>query len=252
MTNNLPPIPDNDNTGEETAPNRATRGMPRQQPQRTPPPQQAVPRQPRQPTNYNIERVRRQRQQEQGVLYFPLWSLGLMLLVVMILAFVIVFLVVALGGTNTSIPEQDAVIRIVTQEASNTPDIPDPNEAVLATPTLPDGLVVVLPEETPVNLNLDGPALPTIAFTNTPIPLSVGVQVSVANVGDQELNVRDVPGVTGSQVLFRAVEGTEFSIVDGPQQADGFTWWQIQDPTTAQRGWAVANYLNVVQAGTGQ
>ena len=243
MTNNLPPQPDNNQPDRRHG----------RQPQRTPPPQQAVPRQHRQPTNYNIERVRqqRQRQQEQGVLYFPLWSLGLMLLIVMVLAFAIVFLVVALGG-STSVPEQDAVIRIVTQEATNTPDIPDPNEAVLATPTLPQGLQVVLPAETPVNLNLDGPALPTIAFTNTPIPLSVGIRVVVANVGDQELNVRTVPGVTESQVIFRVPEGTEFSIVDGPQQADGFTWWQIQDQTTAQRGWAVANYLNVVQAGTGQ
>lgn len=243
MTNNLPPTPDNQQ------PDRGQRRAPNRQPQPTPPPQQSVPRQ---PSNYNIERVRRQRQQqEQGVLYFPLWSLGLMLLVVMVLAFAIVFLVIALGG-KSSVPEQDAVIRIVTQSASNTPDIPDPDEVVLATPTLPSGVQVVLPEETPVNLNLDGPALPTIAFTNTPIPLSVGVQVIVANVGDQELNVRNVAGVTGSEVLFRSAEGTEFSVVDGPQQADGFTWWQIQDPATALRGWAVANYLQVVQAETGQ
>ncbi len=249
MTNNLPSLPDDNSQFDETVQNQSQRRVPTQQPSRTPPPQQAVQRQ---PTNYDIQRVRqqRQRQQQEGVLYFPLWSLGLMLFIVMILAFGIVFLIVVLGG-NSSVPQQDAVIRIVTQSASNTPDIPDPNEAVLATPTLPTELIV-LPEQTPVNLNLDGPVLPTIAITNTPIPLSVGVRVSVINVGDQELNVRNVPGVNGSQVLFRVPQGTEFSIIDGPQQADGFTWWQIQDATTAQRGWAVANYLDVVQAGTGQ
>ncbi len=78
------------------------------------------------------------------------------------------------------------------------------------------------------------------------------MRVVVANVGDQELNVRDVAGVTTSEVLFRSAEGTEFSIIDGPQQADGFTWWRIQDPITQQLGWAVANYLQVFEAGAGQ
>jgi hypothetical protein len=75
--------------------------------------------------------------------------------------------------------------------------------------------------------------------------------VVVVEVGDQELNVRNIPGVTESQIIFRSPEGTEFSIVDGPQQADGFTWWQIQDLTSAQRGWAVANYLSVISAEAG-
>lgn len=264
MTNQLPPLPDDNSQFDETVPHEAQPTQPIQpttQPTQPIEPTRQVSRQAhqrsqqRQPTNYNMERVRRQRQQrqakQQGMLYFPLWSLGLMLLLVMIIAFAIVFAVMALGG-NSSVPEQEPVVRIVTQQASNTPNIPDPDEVILATPTLPEGLQVILPEQTPVNLALDGPVLPTIAFTTTPLPLSVGVRVVVANVGDQELNVRDVPGVTTSQILFRSDEGTEFSVVQGPQQADGFTWWQIQDPTTGQSGWAVANYLSVIQAGTGQ
>jgi len=45
-------------------------------------------------------------------------------------------------------------------------------------------------------------------------------------------------------VEFRAEEGTEFIVVDGPRQADGLTWWQIQAPDNpAQTGWAASNYL---------
>ena len=254
MTNQLPPIPDDDSHIDETV----QRPRQRRAPNRQPNPRQSgqhVNAPSRQPTNYNIQRVRRQRQeqraQRENALYFPLWSLGLMLLVVLILAFGIVFLVITLGGNAPADP-LDPELSIITAEASFTPDIPDPNEIVLATPTIPEGVQVILPAQTPINQALEGPLLPTISFTNTSIPLSVGERVVVANVGDQELNVRNVPGVTTSEVLFRSVEGTEFSIIEGPQQADGFTWWRIQDSSTQQSGWAVANYLEVYSVGAGQ
>lgn len=248
MTNQLPPLPEDDSHWEETVQANPKRPEPRRR-------QPQVQRPARQPTNHHIERVSRQRQQRRAqrdsVFYFPLWSLGLMLLVVLVVAFGVVFLVITLGGNGNS-TEADPLIRIVTSEATFTPNIPDPNEVVLATSTIPTGIEVILPAQTPVNQSLDGPLLPTVAFTETPRPLSVGERVVVYNVGDQELNVRNVAGVTTSEILFRSPEGTEFTIVDGPQQADGFTWWQIQDATTAQRGWAVANYLIIAEAGTGQ
>ena len=254
MTNQLPPIPDDDSHWDETVQNQPQRRAPNRQP----PPTQGQPpvqRPPRQGT-HNVQRVSRQRQQrraqKENLLYFPLWSLGLMLLVVLVVAFAIVFGIVALGG-NQAPTDAEPELRVITAVATSTPFIPDPNEVVLATPTIPADLSsVILPAQTPDNLALDGPALPTVAFTNTPMPLSVGVRVIVANVGDQELNVRNIAGVTSSEILFRSPEGTEFSIVDGPQQADGFTWWRIQDPITQNSGWAVANYLQVLDAGTGQ
>ena len=44
-------------------------------------------------------------------------------------------------------------------------------------------------------------------------------------------------------MLFRAPKGTQFDIIGGPQEADGFTWWQVNDPLFQVQGWAVANYL---------
>ncbi len=111
---------------------------------------------------------------------------------------------------------------------------------------------VILAAETPDRLGLAGPPVPTVIITNTPVPLTVGVRAAVANVGRDELNVRNIPSVRESQVLFRAAEGTVFAIIGGPQQADGYTWWQLYDPAFEVRGWAVANYLQSVEEGRGE
>lgn len=87
---------------------------------------------------------------------------------------------------------------------------------------------------------------------NAPTSLAVGMPVRVAYVGEQELNIRSLPGIAGSQILFRAADGSAFHIIGGPQPADGFTWWQIQDPASQLGGWAVANYLQAYQTETGQ
>lgn len=97
-----------------------------------------------------------------------------------------------------------------------------------------------------------GIVLLAVSSANAPTSLSVGAQVKVANVGEQELNIRHRPGVAGSQVLFRAAEGSTFNILGGPQQADGLTWWHIQDPFSQLDGWAAANYLQAYQVETGQ
>jgi hypothetical protein len=37
-------------------------------------------------------------------------------------------------------------------------------------------------------------------------------------------------------------------VEDGPKDVDGFTWWYLVGPYDAsRRGWAVSNYLSVVQ-----
>ena len=87
---------------------------------------------------------------------------------------------------------------------------------------------------------------------NAPTSLEVGMPVRVAYVGEQELNIRSLPGIAGSQILFRAADGSAFHIIGGPQPADGFTWWRIQDPASQLGGWAVANYLQAYQTETGQ
>jgi len=68
----------------------------------------------------------------------------------------------------------------------------------------------------------------------------------VIDVGDQQLNVRDLPGVMTSTVIFRSPEGSRFTVLEGPNLVDGLTWWRIQDVADPARvGWAASNYLEV-------
>lgn len=110
---------------------------------------------------------------------------------------------------------------------------------------------VILPPETPAKLYLAGPAVPTVIITNTPVPLAIGQRAAVHNVGNDELNIRNIPSLRESQILFRAPAGTVFEIIGGPQEADGFTWWQLNDQQFQVQGWAVAIYLQSVDQDTG-
>lgn len=96
-----------------------------------------------------------------------------------------------------------------------------------------------------------GIALLAAFRAHAPGPLAVGMSVRVDNVGEQELNIRSRPGIADSPILFRATAGTAFQIIGGPRPADGFVWWQIQDPLLHLKGWAAENYLQRQPAETG-
>lgn len=219
-----------------------------------PPPrvQQAAPVRERRPGPH-VERITkrgRARARRESGFYLPLWSLGLMLLGVVVVAAGIVIAVLNLGGREA--PEADPIVVIITAPPTERPaEFP----AAPATPTIPpevDPNVQGIPDvPTPtVALALSGPTLAPVVFSPTPRVLGVGERVIVQDVAPDQLNVRDNPGVTDSSVVFRASEDTAFVIVDGPQQADGLTWWQVQDPNNNTRiGWAASNYLVLAPEG---
>jgi uncharacterized protein YgiM (DUF1202 family) len=92
---------------------------------------------------------------------------------------------------------------------------------------------------------LAGPTLPPVVLSPTPDTVAVGKTV-VSTADESELNVRSGPGIQ-NDVVFRAPKGQTFKVIDGPQQADGFTWWKVQSTADGKEGWAVAVYLNVAQ-----
>jgi hypothetical protein len=90
---------------------------------------------------------------------------------------------------------------------------------------------------------------PTIANQGSPTGgvLIVGAYVQITDTGGDGLRLRADPGLAGT-VRFLAIDGEVFQILDGPQDADGYTWWFLQAPyDTNVQGWAVADYLVVVQ-----
>lgn len=175
-------------------------------------------------------------------LYLPWWSLALMLVAVLGVSFLVVLLIVALGGSDRT-ATREPVIRIITAVPT------DPAAAPLSVsgetaPPLPAGSG----QSAPAALALQGPTLPPVIFTATPQPVTVGLLVVVDGVGADELNVRDRAGVLGTAIQFRVRDGSVFQVVEGPQQADGFTWWRVQDTADpARTGWVVANYLKVIE-----
>lgn len=245
-----PEMPDDDGDLDETRAYSATRGMTPtyQQPSTPTPPQVRRVRPPRpaqqavpQPQPRTGKRGSARARRDSG-LYLPLWSIALMLFVVIAIAGVLALLAFSLGG-NT--PEQKAPIVIVSSPIPT--ERPASFPAVPSSPTIPPDVDPGLGGDAGIiqgPLSLSGPTLVPVEISPTPKPLTVGDQVTVIDVGADKLNIRDVAGVTGSEVVFRADEGTLFTVIGGPVQADGLTWWQVQDPTAPSlSGWAASNYL---------
>ena len=174
-------------------------------------------------------------------LYFSLRSLALLLFLVLLISALTLALVFALRREPAP-AELAPVVEVMEEQTS---DERGTDEAE-PTATAPPAVEVILAAETPENMVLEGPAIPTVIITNTPIPLRVGAQAEVFGVGSDKLNIRNRPSLSESQVLFRESEGKLFEVVGGPQEADGFTWWRVRDRQFQVEGWAVANYLRTV------
>lgn len=65
----------------------------------------------------------------------------------------------------------------------------------------------------------------------------VNERVRVTMPGDLQLTIRSLPG-TDAPVLIRVDSGTEFSVVDGPRNANGYTWFRIRSDDGNIAGWA--------------
>jgi len=100
---------------------------------------------------------------------------------------------------------------------------------------------VQLQEVTPTPL----PATPTpppeatATFTATPQPgtaLSAGQPARIAAPGG--LNMRQTPG-TGGAIVTYVSGGQVVDVIAGPTDADGYTWWQVDD-RGGNQGWLAA------------
>lgn len=65
-------------------------------------------------------------------------------------------------------------------------------------------------------------------------PPRVGDRVQVTT---DQLTIRVVPGTDGA-IVARARDGQQFTVLAGPQSADGYTWYQIRSDDGAVEGWA--------------
>ena len=87
------------------------------------------------------------------------------------------------------------------------------------------------------------------AGTSTPIgQIGIGAYVQITGTEGAGLRIRREPGQSGD-TAFLGEESEIFVVKDGPQQADGYTWWYLVTPFDENRaGWAAADYLAGVPA----
>ncbi|MFQ3630212.1 SH3 domain-containing protein [Roseiflexus sp.] len=71
-------------------------------------------------------------------------------------------------------------------------------------------------------------------------PLQPGDRVQVSGTGGVALRIRIAPSAA-SRVVARLPEGSGLEIIDGPEQADGRTWWKVRG--AFGEGWCAADYL---------
>jgi hypothetical protein len=85
---------------------------------------------------------------------------------------------------------------------------------------------------------------PTIAVpTPAPGTIGVGAMVEVSGTGGEGVHLRDVPSTSGKSLAV-AGEREIFTVIEGPRQGSGYTWWLLQGVYDKTRqGWAVENYI---------
>ncbi|UCE00178.1 MAG: hypothetical protein JSV42_05510 [Chloroflexota bacterium] len=110
-----------------------------------------------------------------------------------------------------------------------------------------------------IALNTSTPIIPTASpgiteipsETNIPPPppgdIAIGAYVKVTGTGGDGLRLRVGPGLE-REVRLLGGEDEVFLIQDGPQLLDSYTWWYLVGPFDETRhGWAVANFLQLIQ-----
>lgn len=121
---------------------------------------------------------------------------------------------------------------------------PDPGQST--------AVMNMIPAAIPTASGQESPASPSLTQTAPPSPppgvITVGAYVQITGTAGAGLRFREQPGL-GAPVLLLGAEAEVFRVEEGPQEVDGYVWWYLIGPyDPARRGWAVANYLEVVQS----
>ena len=128
-------------------------------------------------------------------------------------------------------------VKIMRTQSTATP-VPDPEEDA-ATPTLEVMATPVPPTATPAPEATDTPVPPEPE--DPPDAMVVGDNATVVGTGGAGLNMRAGAG-TGHPRIKTLKEGSTVELIGGPEDANGYTWWQLRDET-GTTGWGADKFL---------
>ncbi|MGW8319837.1 MAG: SH3 domain-containing protein [Candidatus Promineifilaceae bacterium] len=169
-----------------------------------------------------LRQKRPRRQRRDGAEPIPwLWLAlgGVVAIFGVLLAFVLASILLTREPLTTAFPTP-TVIRLTAP----------PTVAPTQTPLLPTPTAI--PTFTP-------PPTPDVSVA--PAEITVGYYAVVANTGNVGVSLRAGPS-TDNLRLELVPEGTPVLVLDGPQDGNGFVWWQVQLAGGAE-GWIVSDFL---------
>jgi hypothetical protein len=139
-----------------------------------------------------------------------------------------------------------AVLVVILWSAKATDFAEPPSTAILkviqAATQTPYGFIPT-PTASPTPLPSSSQAAPTPPGNSS---IVVGNYVEVSGTGGEGLRLHESAGVS-SKVNYVAIESELFLVTGGPIEADGYVWWELEDPYNNNAvGWGVANYLLIV------
>lgn len=104
-------------------------------------------------------------------------------------------------------------------------------------------------EDVPVRVPIVQPS-PTVEIPGADIPeptqatyTVIQTGATVVTINTEPLRMRDQPTLNGA-VLVRLGNGTVLTVVDGPREADGYTWWMVRTEG-GRDGWVAENWLEL-------
>jgi hypothetical protein len=87
----------------------------------------------------------------------------------------------------------------------------------------------------------------TIPAVLPPGTIGVGAYVKVTGTEGVGLRMR-AQASTSAEVLFMTMDEEVFLVIGGPEEKDGYTWWQLEAPYDKTRtGWSVDAYLTAIE-----
>jgi len=122
---------------------------------------------------------------------------------------------------------------------------PDPQRELGFAPA--DLTVIPAPSAT-ANATATPTPNPLLVGTATLAPdvIGVGGYVQISGTEGDPLRLRAAPGLSGEPVFLGYAEEV-FQVREGPQEADGYTWWYLVAPyDEARAGWAAAAFLSAI------